>query len=264
MPKSFNPKPEGGFNYGDEVGDTFTFLPTTNDSADQSVITSEQMLAELAKANGAILRWQTSDGHAFELAVVRKIIRFDPDSDCFVHPDAIKVEGGGWRMPTAIELLGDEARPIQTFPEGYERDGKDDWGSERQIDAQNEFTDAVKAIVTPEAWDAYDSYCHKANVDEMVDEGIRIAHVQIAKDNKVRVLYTGDNERPAIMRLDVLISSFNESGGWYARHNATDMRYELDSRGWYEGLHDNGHYLVLNLDKLKLEPHPDFNERNTQ
>lgn len=71
-----------------------------------------------------------------------------------------------------------------------------------------------------------------------------------------RVLYTGDNEGPAVMRLQTLIDNFNVSGGWQYRHNEEDMRLELDSRGWYSGLHDNGHYLALNIDKLGLEPHP--------
>lgn len=76
-----------------------------------------------------------------------------------------------------------------------------------------------------------------------------------------RILYTGDNEGPAVMRLQVLIDSFNEIGGWKFRHNETDMRYELDSRGYYEGLHDNGHYLAINIDKLGLEPGPGLLDR---
>jgi hypothetical protein len=71
-----------------------------------------------------------------------------------------------------------------------------------------------------------------------------------------RVLYTGDNEGPSVMTLQTLIDSFNLSGGWQYRHNEDDMRDELDSRGWYSGLHDNGHYLAINIDKLGMEPSP--------
>ncbi|RXG91626.1 hypothetical protein [Bradyrhizobium zhanjiangense] len=74
---------------------------------------------------------------------------------------------------------------------------------------------------------------------------------------EMRVLYTGDNEGPSIMLLSKLIANFNASGGWYAHASEEDMRQELESRGWFEGLHANGHYLVLDLDHVKLEPHPD-------
>jgi hypothetical protein len=73
----------------------------------------------------------------------------------------------------------------------------------------------------------------------------------------MRVLYAGDNDGPAIMKLNQLVANFDASDGWYQRHNETDMRDELASRGWYEGLHINGHYLVLAIDKMHLEPHPD-------
>lgn len=75
------------------------------------------------------------------------------------------------------------------------------------------------------------------------------------------VLYTGDNEGPAVMRLETLIANFNASGGWQYRHNEEDMRLELDSRGWYSGLHDNGHYLAVNMDKLQMMPHPSLYEK---
>jgi hypothetical protein len=70
----------------------------------------------------------------------------------------------------------------------------------------------------------------------------------------MRVYYTSDNAKPITMSLEMLIRNFNDNDGWFARHSAEDMTEELTSRGWYEGLHINGHYLVLNLDKLQLEP----------
>jgi hypothetical protein len=73
----------------------------------------------------------------------------------------------------------------------------------------------------------------------------------------MRVLYACDNEGPSIMMLSQLIANFDASGGWYQRHSEQDMRAEMESRGWYEGLHINGHYLVLAIDKMHLEPHPD-------
>jgi hypothetical protein len=79
----------------------------------------------------------------------------------------------------------------------------------------------------------------------------------MAQPADMRVLYRGDNEGPAIMLLNKLIANFDAHGGWQHRCNEEDMRHELASRGWYSGLHDNGHYLVLNLDLMQLEPHPD-------
>jgi hypothetical protein len=73
----------------------------------------------------------------------------------------------------------------------------------------------------------------------------------------MNILYLSDGEPRTIMDLETLISNFNDSGGWQFLHNETDMRYELDSRGWYEGLHDCGRYLVLNLAKIGLKPRDD-------
>lgn len=70
------------------------------------------------------------------------------------------------------------------------------------------------------------------------------------------VLYTSDGEQPAVMALNKLVANFNENGGWHNRCNETDLINELASRGWYEGDHECGHYLVLNLDKFNLEHKP--------
>ena len=40
---------------------------------------------------------------------------------------------------TKLLDLAAAARPQPTFPENRERDGDDDWGSERQIAAENAF-----------------------------------------------------------------------------------------------------------------------------
>jgi hypothetical protein len=73
----------------------------------------------------------------------------------------------------------------------------------------------------------------------------------------MRILYMSDNEARTIMPLATLIANFDMTGGWQFRSNESDMRHELESRGWYEGLHDCGRYLVLNLAKLDLEPIPE-------
>lgn len=76
-----------------------------------------------------------------------------------------------------------------------------------------------------------------------------------AKD--MRVLFKDDTIGPAIMMLSKLISNFNATDSWQYRASEQDMRDELESRGWYDGLRDGGHYLVVAIDKMRLEPHPD-------
>lgn len=62
-----------------------------------------------------------------------------------------------------LETLCAVARPIND----------DDWGTRRQVDAQNAFFSAFgRAGLQSEA---FDDYCMKATVDEMLDEAMRIA-----------------------------------------------------------------------------------------
>ena len=82
-------------------------------------------------------------------------------------------------MRTTLEQLlrlAIEAFPQMVFPETpRERNGSDDEGSERQISAENIFTEALEDYIGPEKWLAYDRYCLKATCRERVKEGIRLA-----------------------------------------------------------------------------------------
>lgn len=49
------------------------------------------------------------------------------------------------------------------------------WGTDRQIKAQNAFCDALKAVLSPEEWEDFESYAHKATTEELVAEGMRLA-----------------------------------------------------------------------------------------
>jgi len=71
--------------------------------------------------------------------------------------------------------------------------------------------------------------------------------VQITSD------WVSGADRSSIEELEKLISNLDASDAWRHGCNSTDMRQELASRGWYEGTCDLGRYLVLNLDKLRLE-----------
>lgn len=67
---------------------------------------------------------------------------------------------------TELELfqLAQAARPITD----------DDWGSDRQIEAENAFFDYVKTQLPVPLWDELEAYCLKATTDEMVDEALRL------------------------------------------------------------------------------------------
>ncbi|WP_166294336.1 hypothetical protein [Bradyrhizobium sp. 2S1] len=78
----------------------------------------------------------------------------------------------------------------------------------------------------------------------------------------MRVLYMGDNEGPAIMML--LIANFNAGRSWYGHDSEETLRLEMESRGWCEGLHSNGHYLVLDLEHAHLMPHPAHPRNETE
>lgn len=61
-----------------------------------------------------------------------------------------------------IEALGKVAKPIND----------DDWGSDRQIDAENKFFEAVQKVVSKKVFEGLEGYCLKATSYEMVDAGI--------------------------------------------------------------------------------------------
>lgn len=67
-------------------------------------------------------------------------------------------------MPTLERLreLALDARPISD-PE---------WGSDRQIKAENKFCAALERYLTPGAWDKFEDYALKATTEEMLDCGL--------------------------------------------------------------------------------------------
>lgn len=78
----------------------------------------------------------------------------------------------------------------------------------------------------------------------------------------MKVLYTCDNEGPAVMELEALIGNFKTNGVFETGYRVSEevIREELESRGWFEGCHDNGRFLIVNFHSknIRLEPHPDL------
>lgn len=73
-------------------------------------------------------------------------------------------------MISSIKDLASAARCIN----------EQDWGTERQIKAQNAFFDAVEKIVSKQTFSELEGYCMKANVDEMINEGLRVCQHAMA------------------------------------------------------------------------------------
>jgi hypothetical protein len=69
---------------------------------------------------------------------------------------------------TKLLDLAAAARPQPTFPDNRERDGDDDWGSERQIDAENAFHQYCAELGLDT-----DDLPDKATGDELIDEMLR-------------------------------------------------------------------------------------------
>jgi hypothetical protein len=67
------------------------------------------------------------------------------------------------------------------------------------------------------------------------------------------IFYRSDNEPNTVFELDDLFANFRDSE---TKHCEEDIRDELDGRGWYEGLHEDGRYIILNLDRLELTVKP--------
>lgn len=59
--------------------------------------------------------------------------------------------------------LAQAARPLN----------QSDWGSERQVTAQNEFFDYVEKRIHPSAFAELEDFALKATTDEMIDEAIK-------------------------------------------------------------------------------------------
>ena len=66
----------------------------------------------------------------------------------------------------------------------------------------------------------------------------------------MNVLYACDNEGPTVMPLDTLMRNFTVTNSFERHLTEDEIRFELINRGWFEGLHINGKYLIVSLDKF--------------
>ena len=77
---------------------------------------------------------------------------------------------------TRIFNLANQARPTND----------DDWGSARQIAAENLFFDRVRELLTEPEFELLETYCLKATTNEMIDEALRL--VRLANHPYIRGL----------------------------------------------------------------------------
>lgn len=82
------------------------------------------------------------------------------------HEDGIKGK--------CFSVLNEKANGIESLAQSARPVNDDDWGSERQVAAENKFFKAVRAALTPEDFAALESFCHKARTEEMIDEALRL------------------------------------------------------------------------------------------
>ena len=98
------------------------------------------------------------------------------------------------------DLTAEQQNWVQNFVERWEcveeidreRDGffeiaaaarfpDDEWGSEDQIEAQNEFCLTVEDILNDEEFAEFEGYCLKATASEMIDNGTRMVEAVFAR-----------------------------------------------------------------------------------
>ena len=76
---------------------------------------------------------------------------------------------------TYLEELAAAARPINDA----------DYGTDRQINAENDFFDALDlhltGKLTRDETEAFDAFCLKATTDERISEGLRLAAIAAAR-----------------------------------------------------------------------------------
>lgn len=79
-----------------------------------------------------------------------------------------------------IRQLAKAARPIVV------KRHCDDWGSDRQIKAENEFFAALYSglvgRIGVRAWDSFEEFCSRATCEERIDEGLRLAEAVLVKN----------------------------------------------------------------------------------
>lgn len=54
----------------------------------------------------------------------------------------------------------------------------DDWGSERQIDAENAFMNRLEFLMPADEWETFGQWCLKATSEEMIDAGLALLEEQ--------------------------------------------------------------------------------------
>lgn len=66
----------------------------------------------------------------------------------------------------------------------------------------------------------------------------------------MQIHYSSDGEQAGFMTLATLLRNFSDNDVKFWK---SDIVNELESRGWYEGNHACGRYLILNCAKFPLQ-----------
>jgi hypothetical protein len=80
----------------------------------------------------------------------------------------------------------------------------------------------------------------------------------------MQVAYISDEADPCVMPLQELLDNFEASDAYKGMRfvGPQDIVDEVcDGRGWFDGIHDNGAFLILNIAKAGLCPTPEAYDR---
>lgn len=69
-----------------------------------------------------------------------------------------------------LQALADRARPLND----------EDYAFDRQVEAENEFCDAVAAILSPVQMAHWQAWSLKATSNEIIEEGLRLAELALS------------------------------------------------------------------------------------
>lgn len=83
------------------------------------------------------------------------------------------------------ENIEQDIRDLRMLAAKARCEDNDEWGSERQVEAQNNFGSAVEKILPAEEWEKYEDWCARATTDEMIDFGQQLAVAELLKKLEV-------------------------------------------------------------------------------
>jgi predicted glycosyltransferase len=80
---------------------------------------------------------------------------------------------------TTLQTSGESPMTVYYELCNIAKEAKKDWGTEAQIEAENEFFDLVEKTIPNEWFDYLETYNLKANTDEQINEALTIVRLYL-------------------------------------------------------------------------------------